>query len=596
MELQAFGSLSRWLVLVAGIGLSACGGGGGSAGGAVRQPLATLAEEIAPVGARVDVAARDFFPMTPGDALVYQAQDAFSRFLDVERRVEAADAQGRILVRESIPADPLAAARTERWQRGPQGIVAVDYQSERALGGPRVPIGDFLLYPIPFYPEGSVRTAVRQGSLQADTDGDGIDDSFRFEFSQQFVGFETGVRAQREEVRARFVNRVTIVIQPSRVDMPIRTLSDLTEETVFAAHTGLIGALRQDRMALANTLPYRGVALMSGTVGGRDATTAWNAGTARFIRLQHTAVVFEPVHGHYYAGVPASAPDHPGSIVRIDPATGALTFSPPLGADPRSIAAAGDGSTLYVGLRAAAEVIELSLPDLQIRRRIAIEPGTSAYSVAASPVDPATFAYAAEGSATSGLVLVRAGVLQPRTTFRDITPAASHGALAFDGDGTHLIMIGGDPAGRALFQFAVDGDGVANAAIKQATDFAYGNSITPVGADLLVGSALFRSADLAFIAHALPDDAESCRPLRNSTRWVCGGTVLIQPAVTVVDSLDMRLIEDGHVRIPAPWPDGFGSTSAPPMPGPVGQVAVSVGGLTGNVSSWLVLFDNPDFR
>ena len=93
---------------------------------------------------------------------------------------------------ETVLEDPAIPALTSTWRQTPEGLVAVNYRSSDRLQSPAPALDEFLLYPTPFYPAGGTRTVVRQGSLGADADGDGVADSFRFEFNQVFEGFFDG--------------------------------------------------------------------------------------------------------------------------------------------------------------------------------------------------------------------------------------------------------------------------------------------------------------------------------------------------------------------------------------------------------------------
>lgn len=585
--------------IVAILMLGGCGGGGGDGGGAApttREPLPTLSQDSFPSGARIDVASRDFHPATLGDRTTFQSIDRFGRPVSVQREVTSGpDAQGRYTVVETVPAQPALPALSSTFRRTAAGIVAIDYRSSDRLPGPPVPLGDFLLYPTPFYPAGATRTAVRQGSLGADADGDGVHDSFRFEFSQVFVGFENGQRGGRLEVRARFRQRITITIQPSRLDRQTYTLSDLSEEVVFGAHTGLILSDRSDRMGSADVgRDYDDLTLVGGSVGGRSIDTAWNAGSTRYIPLGVRSLAYEPVRGFYYAGLGLEDAANPGSVVRIDPATGAVDHSVALGGDVRSIDVSGDGASLYAAIAGRNEVVRLSLPDLQVRQRIGLPAGSSAYALAVSPVDAATFAWYGEGTA-NGPYLVRAGVRQARSPGGSVVPAASSGAMAFSADGTQLLMIGGTPAGRALLRMAVLPDGISGS-VASAADPVFGNALTPMSGNVLAGNSLFRVSDLSRSVGASGAEAVGCAPLRESTRWACRAGASGAFVVSVIDSAaSYGLIEDGNVPLVQPLPAGA-STLARTVPGPAGQVAVILTSTASPLGAWVALFDNPDFR
>jgi hypothetical protein len=581
------------MVVVATILGTGCGGGGGGGGAATRPALPPLSQDSFPAGARIDVSFRDFHPAAQGDTTVFFTTDNFGRHVVVEREVTAGpDAQGRYTVVETVPAEPALAPLSSTWRRTPEGIVAVNYRSSDRLPGPPIPLGDFLLYPTPYYPVGETRTAVRQGSIGADVDGDGVHDSFRFEFSQVFKGFENGERGGRLEVRARFEQHIVIMIHPSRLDWQPYRLTDMEERVIFGAHTGMMQSTRIELMGPAQVgRGYDDLNLVDGDVGGRSVGSAWNAGTTRYLPIEAMSLVYEPVHGYYYAGLRQSAAANAGTVARIDPASGDATYSVPLGGDVRSIGVSTDGASLYAGVVGRSEVVRLSLPDLQVQERVALPSGSWVYALAVSPVEPSTFAWYSEGGALlGGPYLVRAGVQQPQAPGR-ITPAASAGAMSFTSDGSQLLVIA--ETARTLMRLTVQPDGFASS-IGVGTDPVAGNSLTPVGGDMLAGNGLYRVGDLARLDGASIDDASACAPLRASTRWACQSGSSTAYVVAVVDSAaSYALVEDGRVPLVQPLPAGIGSVR-PPIPGPQGQVAMII--TPSAHGGWVALFDNPDFR
>jgi len=81
----------------------------------------------------------------------------------------------------------------------------------------------------------------------------------------------------------------------------------------------------------------------------------------REIALPTNDVVYNPADGYLYASVPSTSPIAPNSIARIQPATGAITGSVPVGSEPRDLAISDDGVTLYVGLDGAGAVRRVNL-------------------------------------------------------------------------------------------------------------------------------------------------------------------------------------------------------------------------------------------
>lgn len=601
MQLNLHAETRRWIVLASWLLLAACGGGGGSGDGGSsngRQPLATLSQDILPDGPRVDVSADDFFAVAAGDAARFQSSTPFVPYVEVLREVlSGPDAQGRFTVRESVVGQAAIDPVVERWQRTPAGLLALDYQGDGAPTGFRALVGDILHYPTPFYPVGATRTLIRQGGLGADLDGDGTAESFRFEFHQVLVGFETGQRGGRAERRARFRNRVVITIQPS--SLAARTVvSEYTEEVVFAARTGLISATRRLTIDGADYSDYAGPAwLLSGTLAGRDANTAWNAGTTRYVELRHYEVAYDPVHNRYYAGLALSDPRAPGSVARIDPSTGEVAFSVPLGGEVRSVALSADGSTLYASMQDRAEVVRLSLPELGVLQRIALPAGTWAFSLAVSPLDAGTFAYF--GDNFGGLRLVRNGVLQPNVPTQ-VRAELTTNPMVFTPDGAHVLMYGLTvvPSGAPgpLLKLPVLPDGISGDGIASG-ESTFGRSLSFAGDRLLAGSRLF-SLDLLAPQGPYADTSfTSCVRLRGVARWACQVSQLPSSHIGVVDEATVQAIPDGTIPF-GRLPNGsYAGNVLRIAPGPVGQVALTVdGGGVGFLGDWLVLFDNPDLR
>ena len=68
------------------------------------------------------------------------------------------------------------------------------------------------------------------------------------------------------------------------------------------------------------------------------------------IDLPTRDIVADPVRDRLYVSVPGTGGAHANSVTAIDPATGAILFSIPVGSEPGKLAIADDGSVLYVGL------------------------------------------------------------------------------------------------------------------------------------------------------------------------------------------------------------------------------------------------------
>src|SRR5262249_17252705 len=127
----------------------------------------------------------------------------------------------------------------------------------------------------------------------------------------------------------------------------------------------------------------------------------------------------------YYASVPGSVIGAGNSIATIDPATGQVTPSAPIGSEPGALALASDGSVLYVGLDGSGEVIRLALPSMtpQGRVRLAVDSSfgsTRAEAISVSPADATvaavSMAYFGVSPRHAGVALLRDMVMQPKRT------------------------------------------------------------------------------------------------------------------------------------------------------------------------------------
>src|SRR6266705_4476030 len=105
------------------------------------------------------------------------------------------------------------------------------------------------------------------------------------------------------------------------------------------------------------------------------------------VALAHNALVYDACRSVYYASVPGSQPSG-NSIATIDPNTGQVSFSPPIGSEPNALAMAADGSVLYVGLDGTGDVVKLALPSMIEQGRTQLLSGTYAETIAVSPTDP----------------------------------------------------------------------------------------------------------------------------------------------------------------------------------------------------------------
>jgi len=454
--------------------LSSCGGGGGNSTPAVNS-FPTAREDQLPAGTRIDVSTKNLFQMGTGDSWLYTVLDAGGYPVSTATRqvISGPDASGRVSI-----TDDDGGTTTTNYLVSADGLLDT---SPLGDGAPASVVGSILEYATPLYPVGAERRHVRSGPWGEDLDGDGIGESFRFEFSQVFLGFETtqlsGIFTLNDVAHFRNVIKLTLrPTAPQNTDYSVTA----TEETWFAPGLGLVKALRSivDSRGIALDPPHT-LVFKSGYVAGVN----WNItapppvldGSFVDVAVVHNALVYDSVRNVYYASVPASVAVNGNRIATIDPVTGQVSYSAPVGSGPNALALAADASVLYVGLDGSGDVVKLALPGMAElgRARLVSDSffGQShAQTIAVSPVDAAVVAVSmAWPSGYAGIALFRDLVMQPKRTPLQMVS----NLIAFDAAGTKLYGLNNETSEFGLRRMQVLPDGlVQELVVAPATDSA----------------------------------------------------------------------------------------------------------------------------
>jgi len=177
------------LAFAACLAIAACGGGGGGGGGGGSgnglAPFPTESTDTLPAGTRIDVASKNLFQMGAGDIWHYASLDSGGNptGVTVTRQVTAGpDQAGHVSISDDdggfsvttylVSADGLL-------DETPLGSIPASAQSI---------VGAIFEYATPLYPVGTERRHVRSGPWGEDLDGDGIGESYRYEYTQVFHG------------------------------------------------------------------------------------------------------------------------------------------------------------------------------------------------------------------------------------------------------------------------------------------------------------------------------------------------------------------------------------------------------------------------
>jgi hypothetical protein len=102
----------------------------------------------------------------------------------------------------------------------------------------------------------------------------------------------------------------------------------------------------------------------SNTMSVGVVSSAPSLSVVRTVTLTHTDLVYDSLRSVLYASVPSNAAQYANEIVRIDPATGAVTGELAVGSNPATLAITDDDQYLYVALLGAPTIVRVTLATL----------------------------------------------------------------------------------------------------------------------------------------------------------------------------------------------------------------------------------------
>lgn len=267
------------------------------------------------------------------------------------------------------------------------------------------------------------------------------------------------------------------------------------------------------------------------------------------VNLQNNSVVADIARGVFYASVPGSVVGQGNRIATVNATSGEVQYSAPVGSEPKAMALAADGGSLYVALDGSGEVVRLALPGMNKLGSIRL-PADPYYgqkkveSLAASPTQPGTFAVAMRFSGNSprgaGVLLVRDMVAQPRQA------AGGGNLITFAPDGQRLYGQDIELSSHGLTRIAIQADGLTSeTSVRAHTKFGT-RSIDSAGSLVSSGGSLWAAP--ALLGAGRVSDANDCR-FRNATLLLCvaatysrdpGALLLVDPATaTILSALAM---------------------------------------------------------
>lgn len=556
--------------------LVACGGGGGGGSDTASNALPTLIENNTPASG---ISAPDMFPLALGD---YTTSD----ILDADER------RTGLLVTQSVVGSSGAVFRFEERSEADSGVNRFEYvQTPQGLAQtgslfddtPQAAsdiIGQVVVYPNTLYPFGAYRTAVRQGNWGEDLDGDGKNESFRFELSQQVLGEETiTIPISSTPVQVlHFRTVITQRIQPSKAGLSAveakTTVDDYVQRGVgivrsHKVYTGTGLTPPPDRLTLVKSAKAGGVQF--GPVLVDKATMSLDEPVEQ--------VVYVPAQNIFLVAIPTFVSDaHSGAVAVIDASTGQVKgYSASLQPEwIQDIKVSSDGMSVYFAVvdsfHNTASIVKMALSvgattaTLTEQLRLTLPLGMVPGKLAVSPADPGLVVLSVNAidPSLAGVYVMRDLVLGARIS----TPA---GAMAFNQDGTRLIT------------FDTSNNAFSDVSLHQMSHdtLVKVHSVTlPSGSD--VGTAQDVAMNRVYIANrwfsfndlstaSLPGD--SCRVLPDEARLVCLASIS-----STVANVRLLRASDGEIlftrRLDVPDAGAWISRLAP---GPVGTVGVRQG-------------------
>lgn len=455
------------LALASCLLIAACGGGGGSTAeptveGATRTALPTVITDQEPTDPSLELDSA-YFVSQVGDTFEFTTTDAAGYQSTRQRLVVAHPSAINGFVLEDTEGG-------ETWStvylRDPNGWRQDFRHYSDIPQGARAIMGTVLEFPSHVSERGQTRRSVRQGEWDEDLDGDRINESFRLEFVQRFVGLEPEVQFGKTLTLAHFQTTVTFSLVFSRVANATRTVIT-TEDTYLAQGFGQVRVESTERVPGGSIRSVSKLRLKDSMSDGKSwADYIRTNGTKIAVDLTFRDIIYDKHRNVYYASIPASdlvditqparVPAGANSIATINAATGSVTYSAPVAyGTPGPIALSSDGSVLWVGVDDTLEVVQLSLPGMTETARRNFGSDLSAEIITApvsqiqpSPTDPSVFAAVLGGSnggRSVATILVKNMTVLPNVltnTPDQIPPYSPHiNLVAFDDTGSNLFGI-----------------------------------------------------------------------------------------------------------------------------------------------------------
>lgn len=205
------------------------------------------------------------------------------------------------------------------------------------------------------------------------------------------------------------------------------------------------------------------------------ATTPLPAQTfTTYLPLPTNDIAYNKADGLIYASVPGSAGGDLGNtIAAIDPNSGAIVKTIPVGSEPARISISSDGTQLFVGLNGAGAVRQVNLTTGTAGIQFSLGGGTAVYSPTNNAADlqvlPGQPNSVAVYTSSGGLTIYDSGIARPNSNPSSaLYTSGVSGSLSFGSSASTLYLSAG-----TLYSLTIDSSGSTSP--KNMGNGAFGN-------------------------------------------------------------------------------------------------------------------------
>jgi len=282
-------------------------------------------------------------------------------------------------------------------------------------------------------------------------DGDGNPETASVNVTVAVTGFETViVPAGTYENAAKIVSNIAISIIYSRNGSTQTVLETVTEW--YAPGAGLV----------------KSITISKNTFGGvTDTTTTTEVLTThvRQISLATNDLIYDPINKKIYASVPSSAGSIGNSITLINPESGAVGPSVPIGSEPGKLAISDNSQYLYVGLDGASAVrrFDIATQTAGLQFSLGSDPTFGSFNVGEMNVLPGSpesvvISRKKGWSPSYGGVVIYDNEVMRTSTLSLYTPIS---VIEYSASASRLYGYDNESSGFGLTRMSVDSTGVS---------------------------------------------------------------------------------------------------------------------------------------